>query len=89
MTDTETGAVKTYQNTAGNCGGIDEDAFPANGANAVSGATPLLSATRSGAALTFPSTAALRRRQRAATPPRGSCVPAAGALCSWRTGASR
>jgi hypothetical protein len=81
VTDTETGAVKTYQNTAGNCGGIDEDAFPADGANAVSGATPLLSATRSGAALTFPSTAALRSAAAAATPPRGSCVPAAGTLC--------
>jgi hypothetical protein len=28
VTDTQSGAIKAYQNTAGNCGGIDQNAFP-------------------------------------------------------------
>ena len=37
ITDTKTGEVKTYQNTPGDCGGIDQGAFP--GATALDAAT--------------------------------------------------
>jgi len=41
VTDTSNGAVKTYQNTSGDCGAIDENAFTTSAVASVAGAAPV------------------------------------------------
>ncbi len=79
VTDTESGDVKTYQNSPGDCGAIDEDAFAAGSAG--SEATPITApgGAKLGLAGTFGTLRAAGAP--AAEAQRGTCVPAPGTLC--------
>jgi hypothetical protein len=56
VTDNETGAVKTYQNTPGDCGGLDDNAFQA-------AAPPRRAASGHGACVPGPNTLCLLNRR--------------------------
>ncbi len=71
VADTATGSIKTYTNTAGNCGAIDEAAFPAAAANA---AAPSDAAGPAGLAATAGPFDALGEEK-------GSCAPSSATLC--------
>jgi lysyl endopeptidase len=71
VADTVFGTVKTYKNTAGDCGAIDDNAFPSSsgtGAAAKRGQTPAVPAVPEA-----PAAAAVAKR--------GSCAPASNTLC--------
>lgn len=72
VTDTTTGDTKTYQNTPGDCGAIDEDAFAA-AANSAERSTGL---SLNGPAAFLGAGSAIRKATQ-----RGTCVPSAGTLC--------
>jgi hypothetical protein len=67
VTDTTNGTVKTYQNTPGDCGGIDDNAFTAAAAPAP-GAKPADLGRAAG-----PASGAIAKR--------GSCAPSSNTLC--------
>jgi lysyl endopeptidase len=72
ITDTATGTIKTYSNTPGDCGAIDNSAFPADagGASSSTSSTKLeLLPPAPGAELSGP------------IEKRASCVPNSGTLC--------
>jgi hypothetical protein len=70
VTDSKTGTVKTYSNTPGDCGAIDESAFAADTAGGGAGAAG--AAGKAGGAATQPAAAVAKR---------GTCVPGGGTLC--------
>jgi hypothetical protein len=76
VTDTETGDVKTYGNTPGDCGGIDQSAFAGSSAGSVAAASAAAGAPASGRGglLAFPR-AALR------SPAGGRCRGDRNTLC--------
>lgn len=84
ITDMQTGTVKTYQNTPGDCGGIDQSAFAAAaaaagvkrgqlGSFAGEGEGAGAGAGGEGAGESGAGSAAIEKR--------GSCVPGSGTLC--------
>lgn len=80
VTDTAHGTVKVYSNTPGDCGGIDNTAFPGQGA--APGAEPGETArVEAGAAWAARASGAARSGNGAAAPARGSCRPSATTLC--------
>ncbi|HTQ80083.1 MAG TPA: M12 family metallo-peptidase, partial [Thermoanaerobaculia bacterium] len=70
VTDTRTGMSKTYSNTSGNCGAIDQSAFAASTASTASTAGSLGAAGRAAFDPLFGRAAAS-----------GTCRPSAGTLC--------
>jgi hypothetical protein len=94
IADTATGTVKTYSNTAGDCGAIDEAAFPATAGNASHPADAALGADGSNIASTAKTSPIANLAGEAAAPRdasapsrgqtaagKGSCAPSSGSLC--------
>jgi lysyl endopeptidase len=77
VTDLDSGTVKTYQNSPGDCGAIDEDAFSAS---ATGDAAPVAGAAKLRLLGTF-GTVVGGGAAHAAAATRGTCVPAPGTLC--------
>ena len=77
ITDTSDGTVKTYQNTPGDCGAIDESAFMAAAAPAALASPGEDLAGLGSASAGGPGTGAAAT----AIEKRGTCAPASGTLC--------
>ena len=72
VTDTSNGAVKTYQNTAGDCGAIDENAFTAAAPHLAGAGSDTLNAPGVLSAPATPGTAIEKS---------GTCAPSSNTLC--------
>jgi hypothetical protein len=82
VTDTVGGTVKTYRNTTGDCGAIDDTAFPSSGGGAAAKRGGPAGEEGEAAAPATPATPATPETpEMAAIAKRGSCAPSSNTLC--------
>jgi hypothetical protein len=87
VVDTVGGTVKTYKNTAGDCGAIDDTAFPSSGGAAAKRGQGGSPGGELGAAVALPAAPAAAAGETGVAPAaaplakRGSCAPSSNTLC--------